>query len=165
VSIDNKKALKLPDQTADLFRKNIDTVVKPVKEPVKPTKKGSIKVSMGQKSYGGDNAIKDESLILKQNPDLYTIQLLGSIDKQYLIRFARTHGIENRVAYYHKIHKGRDWYSLIYGLYSGLSKAMEDVKSLPDELNFSSPWVQRIGSIQNKIYVKGSDSERNTRVD
>lgn len=102
-----------------------------------------------------EGKIKQEDWILDQDPELYTIQLSGSIDKQLLLKFARSHALGDNVAYYHKYYKGRDWYALIYGLYPGWSKAMEALKNLPESLYKSSPWVRRISSIQKSINMKG----------
>ena len=76
---------------------------------------------------------------------------MSTHDKNDLVKFIASHGIENKVAYYYKIQNGEGWYSLIYGLYPMCSKAREGLKQLPDNLNVSSPWIQGIASVQTSI--------------
>jgi succinoglycan biosynthesis transport protein ExoP len=158
-----KKIIK-PSKSYDINGYNIDKVEEPVKGTDKPINSVSKTELREQKSYV-ENTIKGESWILKQNPDLYTIQLLGSVDRQSLLRFARTHGIENKVACYHKFHKGIDWYSLIYGLYPKCAVAREELKNLPDELLKSSPWILSVADIQKSINTKNPDPLNTRRVD
>lgn len=156
-----KKPLKQHDRIAA----PIDTGSLLPRHDTELTKNEPAAVLNKQERNNDNKFIKDENWILKQDPDLYTIQLVSVGDKEELMQFARAHGIENMAACYHKLYNGRSWYSLIYGVYSGHSKAVNSLKHLPDQLNISSPWIQKIGSIQDIINKRNSDSVKAIRVD
>ena len=161
-----RKINKPPKTTIDIDGKrkvlqqiNDHIPSEPAKVSDKPIKEVFTAAVTEQELYE-EKVIKDENWILKQDPDLYTIQIMSSRNKEAIIHYVNTHGIEDKVAYYYKIHNGKGWYSLMYGIYPGWSKAMADLKQFPDELNISSPWIQRIGNIQDKIQTKESLIER-----
>lgn len=91
--------------------------------------------------------------ILSQPPAFYTIQLMGSSDKTYLYNVADSYKNLNDIACFSKIHKERDWYVLICGLFSDKSQAMMVLDALPQELKANSPWIRRIAGIQQEIVI------------
>jgi len=120
-------------------------------DPGKPDPGLETEVATQKKVEGKTGALKGESWILRQRPKAYTIQLLGVADKASLVHFVKTHGLEGNIACFHKKHKRRDWYSLIYGLYPDKASALKGARLLPERLREAGPWVRRLGSIQQDI--------------
>ena len=122
---------------------------------IQPGKTLEIKGSTIKMDESTNREIRQEGWILNQNPDLYTIQLLATVDRDLLVKFVDRNNLVDRVAFFHRYHNGGDWYSLIFGLYPSWSEAMKTLKDLPEYLTKASPWVIRINSVQDIITMKG----------
>ena len=49
------------------------------------------------------------------------------------------------------IYRNKDWYVLVYGIYSSRIEAQAALKEMPAELNNIKPWIRSIASVQELI--------------
>lgn len=100
---------------------------------------------------GSAPGLKRESWLKEQTSDSYTLQLLGTVNEQSLVNFARRNGIEDRAAYFTTLRDGRPWYTLVYGSYPDPVSARAAIKALPPALRNQKPWIRRMSDIQALI--------------
>ncbi|MCU7931282.1 MAG: SPOR domain-containing protein [Candidatus Thiodiazotropha sp. (ex Codakia rugifera)] len=74
----------------------------------------------------------------------YTIQLLGVSNKHAIASFAKKHNLEGELAYIETELNGKEWYILMYGIYSAFSEATIALDSLPEELKGNQPWIRSV---------------------
>ncbi len=98
-----------------------------------------------------DDSLRSENWLLKQNPQYFTIQIVGSSSKTQLEAFVMDNDIKDEVAYYRREDKGKAWYSLLYGSYKEHSSASKAAQQLKSSLPISAPWIRRFGDIQKTI--------------
>ena len=89
--------------------------------------------------------------VLAQEPGTFTLQLFGSHDKQNAEAFIRQHKLGTQANYFVSEHKGKDWYSVVYGVYPDQAAANTAIKTLPASLKKIKPWVRRLDDIQASI--------------
>ena len=89
--------------------------------------------------------------VLAQEPDSFTLQLFGSHDLKNAQAFIRQHKLGKQANYFVSEHKGKDWYSVIYGVYPNQAAATAAIKTLPASLKKIKPWVRRYDDIQASI--------------
>lgn len=93
----------------------------------------------------------NERWILKQDQSSYTIQLIVSSQKIDLPDFIHTHGLSgDNIAIYKNRYKGKERYSVIYGIYPSYQSANEMLAALPDTVLKTSR-VRSIRIIQQQI--------------
>ncbi len=92
--------------------------------------------------------IYQEEWLMTQNPNYYTVQLMGSGREADIIEFVQRHQLKGKLAYFRGLSQGKDWYSLVSGVYPDFRSANEAATGLSKKLNGSSPWVRRIGNIR-----------------
>ncbi len=92
--------------------------------------------------------IYQEEWLMTQNPNHYTVQLMGSGREADIIEFVQRHQLKGKLAYFRGLSQGKDWYSLVSGVYPDFRSANEAASRLSKKLNGSSPWVRRIGNIR-----------------
>lgn len=100
------------------------------------------------------NGIRQGSWILAQNPNNYTIQLLGTGNEKLLVALIKRLKLTDGAAYYKNSHFDKPWYALTYGTYSSVSEANDAINNLPDELLKGQPWIRKFGDIQSLINVQ-----------
>lgn len=88
---------------------------------------------------------------LTQNPRDYTLQLLGTYSLSTVKDFIKDQGSISVFSYFKTKHKGRDWYVVVYGLYSNRSEAISASESLPKDLRKLDPWSRSVRGIQQDI--------------
>ena len=101
-----------------------------------------------------EKEIYRESWILAQEPSHYTIQILGVRDEKAVLKFVGKHRLWNRAAYFQSDYKGKNWFSLLYGIYSTRKDALSAKENLPEEIRKSSPWIRKMSSVHNAINKK-----------
>jgi type II secretory pathway predicted ATPase ExeA len=101
-----------------------------------------------------EKGIYRESWILAQNPSYYTIQILGVRDEKAVLKFVGKHRLWNQAAYFQSNFKGKDWFSLLYGLYPTSKEALLAKEKLPEEIRKLSPWIRKMASVHNAITDK-----------
>jgi len=95
--------------------------------------------------------IKNSQWLKQQNPKHWTLQVLGARDPATLLKFAKTHQLNDDTAWYATQLKGKPWYVLVHRLYSNRDTARQAVQSLSPQLQKSRPWAKSISSIQKAI--------------
>lgn len=94
---------------------------------------------------------KREAWLRRQDPDHFTLQLVAAGREAAIVDFAKRHGLMDKAAYFHTLRKGKDWYSLVYGVYPDHAAAEAAVKSLPATLHDTKPWIRSLASIHTDI--------------
>ncbi len=93
--------------------------------------------------------IKDAQWLLAQDPLHFTWQIGAFDDARELIRFARRYRQLRPLAYYRKRRQGRQWYSLLFGVYPTVKEARQALAGLPTEIG--RPWLRRLRSVHKEI--------------
>ncbi len=93
--------------------------------------------------------IHDAGWLLEQDPLHFTWQIAAFDNPEELIRFVRQYRQLQPLAYYRKRRQGRQWYSLLHGIFPTIKEARLAREGLPAEL--SNPWLRRLRSVQKDI--------------
>ena len=102
------------------------------------------------------NTIYRESWLLDQEASFYTLQVLGVRNEESLLNFVKEHKLllNQNVAYYQTVYKGKQWYPLLYGVYPTKSDAADAVKELPDKIQRSIPWLRKMSAVQKEVQLE-----------
>ena len=95
--------------------------------------------------------VKDREWIAQQNPEHYSIQLVGVYRERSLINFVNRYAdqlTDYPIAFNISEYRGQDWYNLVYGSFASFGEAQQALDSLPESIQQNSPWVRQMGSIQ-----------------
>lgn len=96
--------------------------------------------------------VKSAYWLSQQNPQDYSIQILGSHTLEGVSRFIRQYEVDGDMALYLTEHQNRDWYVLLYGVYSSRQAAKQALRQLPNPLRQQTkPWLRSLSSIQAAI--------------
>jgi septal ring-binding cell division protein DamX len=95
-----------------------------------------------------DNGIKGHNWIAAQDPQQFTVQLIGFGNEMAAIRYIHNNHLESQSAYYSTRRFGRPWFAVIYGKFSSRDAAHQALKRLPSVLRSASPWVRSFRDIQ-----------------
>ena len=80
------------------------------------------------------------------------VQLLGARQSDSIQKFLRKYdNLNGKAVYFHTRHDTRDWYTVVYGVYSNREQAQQAIKRLPGELQTASPWIRSFGSIHAEL--------------
>lgn len=88
---------------------------------------------------------------LSQNPNRYTLQLLGTHNKGTVQDFIRDQGGVDAFGYFKSKHNGKDWFVVVYGTYRNRSEAIAAAESLPKDIRDLNPWARSARGIQDDI--------------
>lgn len=83
-----------------------------------------------------------------QDPEYFTIQLIGSRSEQAIQRYIEEQNLGNQVAYFKTRRNGATWYALVHGSFATKKEAKDAIKKLPPALRRSSPWVRKFADIR-----------------
>jgi len=149
------------DTTPQANEKNTQsTVVEPIitkslpksKPAIKPTPVATVKAKITKTtpsiSAPKPVAVKKDWLT-QQNPAYFTLQIMGSRQRNSLTLVQRTHKLAKQSAIVRTKLKGADWYILIYRSFATKRQAREAVKSLPKALQLAQPWPRQLAEIKN----------------
>ncbi|TBR44707.1 sporulation protein [Marinomonas agarivorans] len=89
--------------------------------------------------------------LLTQNPNRYSLQLLGAYTLSAVQDFIREQGSLDDFAYFKTVHNNRDWYVVVYGLYRNRGAAIAAIEELPRDLQALTPWARTVRGIQQDI--------------
>ena len=89
--------------------------------------------------------------ILKQNPDHYTLQLVAGNNINTLRSFIRQHSLNEPLAIYHTIRKGKTWFGLIQYRYPNKQAALDARDQLPAALRRQNPWIRQFSALQKDL--------------
>lgn len=93
----------------------------------------------------------NESWLLAQNPDAYTLQLLATNNKEQLRAFLDKHTFSEPIAYFAFQRDGKQWYAAVHGAYPEKAQAQNAVAALPPDVGKNPPWIRQFGGIQKLI--------------
>ncbi|TDO95558.1 SPOR domain-containing protein [Marinomonas balearica] len=91
-----------------------------------------------------------------QTPTRYTLQLLGTHNLSTVQDFIRDQGSIDEFSYFKAIHKGKEWFVVLYGSYRNRSEAIAAVEGLPNDLRSLNPWARSVRGIQQDIAKAGN---------
>ena len=85
--------------------------------------------------------------------EIYTLSLHDALPiyKKAIQAFIERHKLKGKAVYFHRLRDGKDWYILVYGSYSGYSKAKQAVKQLPYTIQKAKPWARTFGAIHAEL--------------
>lgn len=89
--------------------------------------------------------------LLSQNPNRYSLQLLGAYTLSAVQDFIKNQGSLDDFAYFKTEHNNRDWYVVVYGLYRNRGQAIAAIEDLPKDLQALTPWARSVRGIQQDI--------------
>ena len=95
--------------------------------------------------------LQREDWIRAQAGTRYTLQLLGTRNEDSIRAFVRDHGLTGELAYYHRLHQGGDWYTLIYGSFRDRAAARAAVARLPRAVQRDKPWPRSFAAVQEQL--------------
>jgi septal ring-binding cell division protein DamX len=105
-----------------------------------------------------ERIIHREKWLLSQESSHYTIQLMGARKKALLFNFVeRNQLLElNEIAFYQTTFKDKQWFQLLYGVYTTKKDAQSAADNLPPKIRKSSPWIRRMSAVQKAIRIKAA---------
>lgn len=105
-----------------------------------------------QASQPADNQteVKREDWLRRQNPNAYTLQIIGVHDSLTLEQFIAQHS-HHQFAMFKTTFHDKDWYVLLYGIYPNHNQAVAALETLPAGLQDTKPWIRGIASVQKRI--------------
>lgn len=97
-------------------------------------------------------AASDDTTWLKaQQPEKYTLQLVGARDRASIDKFVERNRVAGPYAVYVRDLNGKPWYSLVAGVYASRDAAVEARSRLPAPLNGSGVWPRTFASIHEQL--------------
>ncbi|BFM50380.1 AAA family ATPase [Marinomonas sp. THO17] len=103
------------------------------------------------KEVEADDRFNKTQWWLSQNPNRYTLQLLGTHNQQTVKDFIRDQGGIDTFGYFQAAHNERPWFVVVYGLYRNRSEAIAAAETLPSDLRALNPWARSARGIQEDI--------------
>ena len=114
--------------------------------------KANTKTAVVEKAAEKQIAFHDETWIVQQNPDYYTLQLVAGHQQSTIHNFINKHQLSNdQLAYFFSKRNEKSWHNLTYGIYIDRKAANDAIKQLPSELAKVQPWIRQLRSIQTEI--------------
>ena len=98
-----------------------------------------------------DLGIENKYWIQKQNPQHFTLQLLGSYNKAGIIRFVKQHKLAQPIAWYETTRQGKSWHVLLQGNYKDKLAAKAAIKKSPTQYKRVKPWVRPFSQLQSGL--------------
>ena len=98
-----------------------------------------------------DLGLRNSQWLLQQEPNSWTLQILGAREPDTLVKFARQHQLGSDTAWYVTDLKGKPWYVLVHRSYSQRDVARQAINRLPAALKKARPWAKSMASVQKAI--------------
>ena len=89
--------------------------------------------------------------LLKEPASNYTVQLMGSRDRQDLVSFVQRNKLENKTNIFPTYYLGKEWFVLVYGNYKTSKEAQAALGGIPVNVKGQKPWVRPMASVQQAI--------------
>jgi septal ring-binding cell division protein DamX len=86
-----------------------------------------------------------------QNPEHFTIQLLGSHNLDALRSFMQQHRLDKQTSFYRTRRDGQQWFVLLYGSYPDRNQAKAQIEKLPAAIRKTKPWPRRFVDIHTEL--------------
>ena len=140
-----------PQPPAEIPRaENVVAPTSPVDKPQEPPPEPKVEIPPVPPETE-NKAVKDETWLLQQPPESYTIQLLGAYETKRLDKFRAAY-LLSQLAVFQTRYQNRDWYVLITGMYPNREQAQKALDNLPQELKQETqPWIRKVATIQDQI--------------
>lgn len=87
----------------------------------------------------------DQAWIKKQNKQHFTLQLLGTHNKNTLPSYLKKYNLNSEAATFKTKRSGNDWFTLVYGRYNSKREAEIAASKLPKAAG--KPWIRSFASI------------------
>ena len=91
------------------------------------------------------NGIYKQNWIKQQNKDHFTLQLLGTHQKNTLPKYLKKYALNSDAATFKSMRNNKEWFTLVYGNYPTKAEAQLAAKQLPKGV--SKPWIRSFASI------------------
>lgn len=91
---------------------------------------------------------------------VYSIQLIGSGDRQQIKKFLAQHGYQHKATILSERRGGRMWYSAVVGQYANKEEARRNIARLPRSLRVNRPWIK---SREVRHVVRAAAPQRHAR--
>lgn len=99
-----------------------------------------------------NESVKDETWLLQQDNNAYTLQIIGAYDYTTLKSFLAKQVNAEQFALFKTDYRNKDWYVLVYGIYVNRTEALNALKQLPTALKQTTqPWARSLADIQTHI--------------
>jgi hypothetical protein len=98
-----------------------------------------------------DGPVLDEHKVLSIPKGHFTIQLMGSYNKDVVDNFVKANDLKGKAFLYAVPSRDKYWYILILGDYSDLAHAKTALANMPSELKARGSWIRQYGEIQNMM--------------
>ena len=95
-----------------------------------------------------------EAWLLEQEGTHYTVQLTGSRDRQSAVNFIRGRGLQGKAYWLRTIHRQKDWYVVVSGVYPSREAAIKAIRALPPDLRRHGPWARSVASVREVLRNK-----------
>lgn len=95
-----------------------------------------------------NNGVKGSKWIAAQDPQHFTVQLIGVGNEAAVIRFIHKHKLEERAAYFSMTRNDQPWFVAVYGSFPSRDEARQALQRLPSSLRSASPWIRSFHDIQ-----------------
>jgi len=97
-------------------------------------------------------SVKEQSSWLwGQSPTHYTLQLLGARTESSVKKFVLQHKLQGKAIYFNVKRHGKDWFSLVYGVYPDKGSAIKARTTLSASLQKAKPWPRNFASIHAEL--------------
>lgn len=98
-----------------------------------------------------DQNIKGADWLSSQNSNSYTLQILGTHELINLQNFIKQYSHITELAMFKTTYRNKDWYVLVYGIYSTRTEAQAALTQMPEVFKNTKPWIRSIASVQELI--------------
>ncbi len=91
--------------------------------------------------------------LMQREPSHYTLQLLGSANKQRVLDFIQQFGPNSngKLAYFPTLHEGQPWFVVIYGDFASAELAQAASPDVQPTMVMTDPWARSFASIQSGL--------------
>lgn len=123
----------------------LSTPVAPLREPPRKSASSSVAAAKPQQFSS------DESYILEQDDNAYTLQVLAASKKSSLTGYIERQPNRDQLYLFKGTRNGKDWYVVVSGVFPTRADALKGIKSLPAAQRKAGPWPRKLGKIKAEI--------------
>jgi len=96
-------------------------------------------------------ALESANWVLVQNPELYTVQMSASQERNSVEEFLGRSKLKAPNSIFSFKRGERTWYALVHGLYPTITEARAAIEKMPATAKSNQPWIRAISQIQNAV--------------
>jgi len=127
------------------------TVPPPGQGPAAATRSPVHELPAAGEEHAG-NGINGAAWIAKQDPQRYTVQLIGAGNEAAVVQFIRNYHLGPQAAYFAQVrNNGKPWYTVIYGSFADRQAARQALARLPAAVDRAKPWIRRFDALQVQL--------------